>query len=108
MLRVYGDQISGWYLTHMSHNGRLNAYNWKGYKTPFRRSGHIQVVRYDIMKLHIKGKLSPLSMKMYKKIPTLKCGISGPIHAIGMKFGVITQDIDSYNICEIQVARGND
>jgi len=24
----------------MSYNGWSNAYNWKGYKTPFRRSGH--------------------------------------------------------------------
>ena len=40
ILRVYGDQISGWYHTQMSHNGRSNMYNWKGYKTPFRRSGH--------------------------------------------------------------------
>ena len=41
MLRVYGDQISGWYHTHMSHNGWSSTRDWKGYKTPFRRSGHI-------------------------------------------------------------------
>ena len=27
----------------MSHNRRLNACNWKGYKTSFRRSSHIFV-----------------------------------------------------------------
>ena len=41
MLRVYDDQISGWYRTHMSHNGWSSTCDWKGYKTPFRRSGHI-------------------------------------------------------------------
>jgi len=38
MLRVQGDQISVWCHTYMSHNGWSNEYNWKGYKTPFRRS----------------------------------------------------------------------
>ena len=33
MLRVCGDQISGWYHAHMSHNGWSYVFNWKGCKT---------------------------------------------------------------------------
>ena len=43
MPRVQGDRISGQYHTHMSHKGRSNACNWTGYKTPFRRFGHLQL-----------------------------------------------------------------
>ena len=41
MLRVQGDQISDLYGTHKSRYGLPSTCNWKGYKTPFRRSGHI-------------------------------------------------------------------
>ena len=44
MLRVYGDQISGWYDASMSQS---NAFNWKGYKTPFRRSGHTFLIKIN-------------------------------------------------------------
>ena len=33
--------LLGWYHVHKSHNGWSNAFILKGYKTPFRRSGHI-------------------------------------------------------------------
>ena len=56
-----------------------------------------------------KGKLLITSIiEMYEKIPTLKCRIFWPIHAIVVKFGVSAQGIDTYNLCEIKVARGND
>ena len=53
MVRVWGDQISGWYHTHMSRNGRSNTFNWKGYKTPFCRSGHILTVHYYCVAEHM-------------------------------------------------------
>ena len=43
-----------------------------------------------------------LSLKMYGKIPTLKVCMPWPIYAIVVKFGVLTQDIDIYNLCEIR------
>ena len=35
----------------MSHNGWSNAYNWKGYKTPFRRSGHKFTVHIEYIQV---------------------------------------------------------
>ena len=46
MLKMLGDQISGWYRTHVSHNGLSNAFNWKGYKTLFHRSSHNYIAVY--------------------------------------------------------------
>jgi len=41
MLGVYGDQISGLYHTQKSSYVWPCTWIWKGYKTLFRRSGHI-------------------------------------------------------------------
>ena len=41
MLGVYDDQISGWYHAHKSIYELSNIYSLKGYKTPFRRPGHV-------------------------------------------------------------------
>jgi len=40
MLGIYSDHISGWYVYHNESYGLPSTCNWKGYKTPFRRSGH--------------------------------------------------------------------
>ena len=41
MLGVLRDQIVTLYYTHKSRYGSPNTCNWKGYKIPFRRPGHI-------------------------------------------------------------------
>ena len=58
-------KFSGWYHTHMSHNGQSNTYDWKGYKTPFRRSGHILSVLADSIVMNSQ-QLSQIFMHAHK------------------------------------------
>ena len=43
MLGVYCDLILQWYLNHNGSHGLPSTCNQKGYKIPFRRSGHISL-----------------------------------------------------------------
>ena len=53
----------------MSHNGRSNAFNWKGFKTPFRRSGHISVfIGFNAYSLLSKNVLCICAGKIKHKI----------------------------------------